>query len=377
MMKTTDIFAERKYANVRKPLSEASTLPSWCYSDSRFFEREQSTIFNQCWHFVGRADEIKSVGDYLIYDSPQGSLIVMRSDSGVINAFRNACRHRGTRLLNQTGSTQRIICPYHSWVYGNDGALLRAPGMTKTKDFEVENCHLAAVRLESWAGFLFASYLDKGPSLSAWLGDMPEYFSRYSGAELKCVRRRKFTVRCNWKFLIENALETYHTGTVHQASLGKQQSEIIPTNGNWLCLRVFVEGKDSVSVLSSSDDSFPIHPNLEGDERTSTYFTNILPCTQFVFAPDAMWWLAINPVSASETTLEVGSCFPAQNQTSKTFDRVSKAYFDRLDMATPEDNAICEAQHLGNLGNLMHQGRFSAEEALVHKLANWVLDQTL
>ena len=97
---------------------------------------------------MGRADEIKSVGDYLIYDSPQGSLIVMRSDSGVINAFRNACRHRGTRLLNQTGSTQRIICPYHSWVYGNDGALLRAPGMTKTKDFEVENCHLAAVRLE-------------------------------------------------------------------------------------------------------------------------------------------------------------------------------------------------------------------------------------
>ena len=64
-MKTTDIFAERKYANVRKPLSEASTLPGWCYSDSRFFEREQSTIFNQCWHFVGRADEIKSVGKTL------------------------------------------------------------------------------------------------------------------------------------------------------------------------------------------------------------------------------------------------------------------------------------------------------------------------
>ena len=90
-----------------------------------------------------------------------------------------------------------------------------------------------------------------------------------------------------------------------------------------------------------------------------------------------MWWLAINPVSAGETALEVGSCFHAQNQTRKTFDRISKAYFDRLDMATPEDNAICEAQHLGNLGNLAHQGRFSAEEALVHKLANWVLDQTL
>ena len=377
MMKATDIFDKDKYSNIRKPLSEASTLPGSCYHDSRFFEREQSHIFDRCWHFVGRADEIKSVGDYLIYDSPQGSLIVMRSDAGVINAFRNACRHRGTRLLDGTGSTQRIICPYHSWVYSNDGALLRAPGMTNTTDFKVKNCHLAAVRLESWAGFLFASYLDHGPSLSAWLGDMPEYFKRYSSAEFECVRRRKFTVRCNWKFLIENALETYHTGTVHQTSLGKQQSEIIPTNGNWLCLRVFVDGKDSVSVLSSSDDSFPIHPNLDGEERTSTYFTNILPCTQFVFAPDAMWWLAINPVSAGETTLEVGSCFPARNQASDKFDRISKAYFDRLDTATPEDNAICEAQHLGNLSNLDHQGRFGAEEALVHKLANWVLDQTL
>lgn len=376
-MTSADIFNPDLYREVRDDLLEAQTLPGWCYTDPRFFNREQERIFDRCWHFVGREDEIPAAGDYLTYESLQGSVIVIRSESGELKAFRNACRHRGTRLLERSGSALKIICPYHSWVYSADGQLLRAPGMQEARAFSVENCSLAALSLESWAGFIFIRYHEGGPSLLEQLGDLPDTFRAYTPERFRCVRRRKFDVNCNWKFLIENALEAYHTGTVHRASLGRQQSEALTTQGGWLGLRVFVDGRSSVSVLSQAGDVFPSHPGLTAEQSASTYFTNLMPCTQFVFAPDAIWWLAMRPVRVDCTRLEVGSCFHLDVLARDDFEETVQAYFARWDTATPEDNAICEAQHRGNQSHPHNRGRFGAEEGLVHQMANWVLDQVL
>ena len=59
------------------------------------------------------------------------------------------------------------------------------------------------------------------------------------------------------------------------------------------------------------------------------------------------------------------------------FEEKVQAYFERWDTATPEDNAICEAQQSGSHTASFAQGRFGQEEVLVHALANWMLDQIL
>jgi choline monooxygenase len=376
-MSLDNLFDPELYREVRKPLSAASTLPGWCYTDPVFYAREVDKIFHECWHFVGREDEIPKHGDYLIFDGIPGSVIVMRSASGELNAFRNACRHRGTRLLSGSGSCRQIVCPYHSWVYASDGALLRAPGMDCAVDFDTKNYPLTPITLSSWAGFLFVRFSDDGPSLREWLGNMPSFFKDYEPADLKCIRRVSFDVGANWKFLMENALETYHTGTVHQETLGRQQSEPIATTGQWSCLRVFVAGKQTLSVLSEREGALPVNPRIPREQTTSTYFTNIYPCTQFVFAPDSMWWLAVQPQSANRSRLEVGSCFTDETISKVDFEEKVQAYFERWDTATPEDNAICEAQQAGSHAAFFGQGRFGKEEALVHALANWMLDQIL
>ena len=376
-MSLDNLFDPKLYREVRKPLSAASTLPGWCYTDPAFYAREVDKIFHGCWHFVGREDEIPECGDYLTFDGIPGSVIVMRSQSGEINAFQNACRHRGTRLLSGSGSCRQVVCPYHSWVYACDGALLRAPGMDCAIDFDIKNYSLSPVTLSSWAGFLFVRFSDDGPSLQEWLGNMPSFFKDYEPADLKCVRRVTFDVGANWKFLMENALETYHTGTVHRETLGRQQSEPVATEGLWSCLRVFVAGKQTLSVLSEQEGALPVNPHIPRERTTSTYFTNIYPCTQFVFAPDSMWWLAVRPQSVNQSRLEVGSCFTEDVISRDDFEEKVQAYFERWDTATPEDNAICEAQQSGSHTASFAQGRFGQEEALVHALANWMLDQIL
>ena len=376
-MTPTDLFDSRHYSEVRKPLLEASTLPPWCYTDPLFYQREIEAIFSKGWCFVGREDELPNAGDYLTYDGVPGPIIVIRTESGEIKAFFNSCRHRGTRLLSGKGSTRQIVCPYHSWVYSCDGELHRAPGMEDTLHFEKTTQHLLRVKLEQWAGFLFIRYTKTGPSLNNWLGNMPEFFAGHTPENLRCVRRKSFKVQCNWKFLIENALEAYHTGSVHRTTLGRQQSEPIPTDGEWSCLRVYVAGKKTISVLSDAQDSLPINADLSEEQSTSTFFTNIHPCTQFVFAPDSMWWLAVQPQGPTASRVEVGSCFSADSIAHSDFQQRVQAYFRRLDTATPEDNEICEAQQAGHTVENRPQGRFSSEEQLTHTLANWVLDRVL
>ena len=131
------------------------------------------------------------------------------------------------------------------------------------------------------------------------------------------------------------------------------------------------------NILSEEDGALPVSPHIPEEQTTSTYFTNIYPCTQFVFAPDSMWWLAVRPESAERSRLEVGSCFPADVISRPDFEQNVQAYFERLDTATPEDNTICEAQQAGSHTIPFVRGRFGKEEALVHALANWVLDQVL
>ena len=172
-------------------------------------------------------------------------------------------------------------------------------------------------------------------------------------------------------------MEAYHTGTVHSVTLGRQQSKPIATQGEWSCLFVHLDGKESLSVLPENAVSLPMNLNLKGERSWGTFFTNIYPCTQFVFAPDCMWWLSIEPKGPEQCSLVLGSCFPRSSIARPDFSEQVKTYYQRWDTATPEDNAVCEAQQVGQAVPMRPAGRFSGEEALVHQLANWVLDRVL
>ena len=371
------LFDNAHYANVRRTLLEASTLPPWCYTSNRFHERELQRIFLKCWQFVGREDEIPTTGDYLTFTGSGGPVIIIRGEDGSLRAFYNACRHRGTQLLSGQGQVQKIICPYHSWVYSIDGTLQRAPGMENVLDFATDTHGLGRLRLDTWAGFVFISYASQGMSLSEYLGNMPEFFSAYRPADLVCVKRTEYVVQCNWKLLIENALEAYHTGTVHASTLGRQQTRPVDCKGHWVALFGYVENTDTMAVLPGHSTSLPHIPGLTGDQTRGTYFTNIFPCTQFVFAQDCMWWLAIQPEGVSRCRMVLGSCFPKSTTQLESFESELLQYCERWDRATPEDNAIAEAQQMGQNVAIRAPGRFSKSEFAVHSFSNWVLDQVL
>src|SRR3954465_1654371 len=73
------------------------------YRDPEIAELEERRIFARSWRLVARVSRRPSAGDYL--PSPAGSqpVLVLRDEHGELRAFRNVCRHRGSRLLRGSG----------------------------------------------------------------------------------------------------------------------------------------------------------------------------------------------------------------------------------------------------------------------------------
>jgi len=240
----------------RRSLDAGRALPAWCYTSADFFRAEIEHIHRRNWIFAGRTDELKAPGDYRTIDTVGGPVILLRDGDGAQRAFANCCRHRGSLLLTGTGNAQSIVCPYHAWSYRFDGALLAAPGMARTPGFDKAAHALAAVRMETWQGFMFINFDRAAPPLLEHLGDLPEILGSYRFGDMVCTWRAEIACRCNWKLLVENSLEAYHTGSVHAATVGAQREEIIPTRGDWVCLQVLSER--SVAVLTDQPPFPPI-----------------------------------------------------------------------------------------------------------------------
>lgn len=370
-----DLFDRRHYLDVRRPLLEASSLPAWCYTSQRFYDREVDKVFGSNWNFVGREDEIETSGDYLTYDLCGESVIVLRDDAHRIRAFANSCRHRGTRLLNDAGRCRVISCPYHSWAYALDGRLIGTPGMEQSANFDPADNGLIALPVDTWDGFVFVNLGNANVSLKDYLGDLPEKFSSYNFGDVRCVRRKTFDVACNWKLYVENALEDYHTATVHRGSIGNQDTYREDTAGAWDAIHM--ESPDTIAVLPQDNSPFPRIGGLAGKPAAGTFFTVIYPSTFFASTQDCMWWIQQLPQGPQHTRVVVGSCFPSSTVARDDFEEVVKRYYVRWDKSIPEDNDICEQQQVGLRSRFGRPGRLSWREPIVHAIDNWILDQVL
>jgi len=368
------MFAAESYRELRRPLLEASGLPPVCYTSTEFYEREVERIFRQHWQFVGREEQLPEIGSYFCYDGPAGPVIILRSSRGKIRAFANSCRHRGARLLNGNGDCTRIVCPYHAWTYRLDGRLIGTPGMQQTIDFESADFPLLELPVSSWGGFVFIHYQASPAALLDHLGNMPDRFDDHGASQMRLVGKLDFEINSNWKLLAENALEAYHTGSVHRETLGQQESRPVQTAGNWTGL--LVEDEYSVATLPGDGNPFPFIGGLGDEAAAGAYFTMLYPSTQLVFAQDCMWWLAFTPVAVDRTQLSIGACFPQSTCELEGFEEKLKPYFERWQRATAEDNAICEQQQQGQAFE-RPPGRYAASEFAVHAFDNWIIDQVL
>jgi len=159
-----EILTDAELAAVRRPFLGASLLPGRAYHAADIYEVERSRWFGRDWQCIGREEDAAEAGAYFVAEVDTEPLIIVRGRDGVLRAFYNVCRHRGTAVVEeQCGQAVRFQCPYHAWIYDLDGRLIRAKHTEDLEDFAFEGYGLASVRLETWNGFVFVSLATGGP----------------------------------------------------------------------------------------------------------------------------------------------------------------------------------------------------------------------
>ena len=188
------------------------SLPGKFYREAELYRLDIERVWRTGWLFAGHTCEISKPGDYFTLEVDTDSVIVIRSDDGTVHALHNVCRHRGSMICAEPcGHLNRLVCPYHQWTYGLDGALLACRGMQQDKSqFGLHRVHACEVE-----GLIFISFA-KEPipfeTASRTLAPLlkPQGFNR-----AKVAKAVDYVVQANWKLVWENNRECYHCNLNH------------------------------------------------------------------------------------------------------------------------------------------------------------------
>ena len=193
------------------------------FTENEHLEREHARIFGKCWIYAGHESEISEPGDFRSRRVAGRPLILVRGDDGQVRVLFNTCTHRGSLVCRQPrGNARSFQCPYHAWTFNCRGDLIGVPGETSYSEaFDRRDFALGRpARTDSYRGFIFISLDQAAPELSDYLAGAKEYLDLVcdqSETGMKISEgAQAYSIRANWKLLVENSIDGYHGLPTHQ-----------------------------------------------------------------------------------------------------------------------------------------------------------------
>ena len=345
-----DILGARALAGFDEPGTVASGLPAAAYTSADFFALESDRLFHGAWVFAGFVHELAAPGDVVPVSVAGRPILLVRNDAGEIKAFHNVCRHRCLKLVDSPGNVGRVLrCPYHSWTYSLNGALMLTPyfGGRDPRDapegFDRKVHGLVPARFALWHDWIFVNLSGTAPDFDEFVAPLNRWLDDIDLAQVEhLVTIDLGEVRANWKLLMENFIEPYHVQFVHASTTEQPLSEHYTI--------------DEAGCLGSAVDvtRSPETPARQGTLSVSSRYLTLFP--NFVlgrYYPDQIGVHLNVPVSA-DRTLQRRAIYATDRDAATTLnaDKLAKLWFS----VHKEDHAICERLQAGRASDVAADG---------------------
>ena len=341
---------------VHEQAQHSYTIPSSLYLDEKIYEQEKQNIFYCNWHYAGHASQLSKTGDYLTASVADESVFIVRCQDETLRGFYNVCRHRAHQLLEGSGNTHKIVCPYHAWSYALTGELRHARNSEKVPGFDKSEFCLQPVQVDTLCDFVFFnldleadSLNNQAPGLEQ---DLQERLPNLDQMKpLDTFTYGPAAMAANWKVVVDNFLECYHCAPAHPdfATLFDMSSYQMETFSNWSRqLGPDTRAKNTAYALA------PDSPNRSGA------FWYLWPTTTINLLPGEPYLLVLSflPLDHERTSffghrygLSDNSQVDAQDHYMNT-------------VLGPEDAALCESVQKGLKSQSYDQGRFIVDPDL-------------
>ena len=352
------------------PLGDMS-LPGWLYHDPEYHAVEMARVMRPAWQIVCHQSDIADAGDWRTLDWIGESAIVIRGADGVVRAFHNVCRHRGSRIVDGTGGCARkLVCPYHAWVYEADGRLTGIPERADYPGLDPAANGLLPVEMEQWRGFLFVRLEAGGPSVAAMMAPYEAEVAPYRLEDLRAVgplvqRPRKV----NWKNVGDNYSDALHIPVGHPGLtrlLGR--SYAVESTGHVDRMSGVLADRPSANVSERAYQQFlPRAAHLPQDKQRLWLYLKLWPNTALELYPDQIAFMQWLPVSPTLTMLRDASyALPGETRPMRAA-RYLNGRINRL--VNAEDHVLIARVQAGMESGAYRPGPLSTNEPALRAFA--------
>jgi phenylpropionate dioxygenase-like ring-hydroxylating dioxygenase large terminal subunit len=198
-----------------EPPPGPTTVPRERYVSRAFHDLEVEKVWKRVWQMACREEEIPEVGDHVVYEVADLSVVVVRAAPDRIRAFHNTCLHRGRQLRERSGRVPALRCAFHGWTWSLDGELVDLPCRWDFPHVERERFRLPELGVGTWGGFVFVNPDPAAAPLERHLGDLPRHFARWPLEARYVEAHVAKPLACNWKVAQEAFMEAYHVVATH------------------------------------------------------------------------------------------------------------------------------------------------------------------
>jgi phenylpropionate dioxygenase-like ring-hydroxylating dioxygenase large terminal subunit len=287
-------------------------VPLSYYRDERLLGRELDLLKKTPLALTASA-RVPRAHDFLVREVLGISVLVSRAGDGVVRAYLNYCRHRGARPAEGCGNARRFSCPYHGWVYDNEGALVGIPGQRGFVDVDRSVSGLVALPCEERHGLVWVVLTADAPlDLDEHLGPLDAELSQWALSDYGHFTEEEFESAVSWKAALEAFAESYHFPYVHGDSivgqntiadtaifqaLGRHHRICFPTTG----INAHLQGLGSWDPIDNLSLIYWVFPNLVlAFTPVGTELIDILPARTQLHCTVRHGWMAKVPPTTDQ-----------------------------------------------------------------------------
>ena len=304
-------------------------------------------------------------GAWVARDAAGVPLLAVRGKDGHVRVLRNACRHRGTKLVEGAGCEKVFECRYHGWTYDLDGSLRHVPHEHGFPGLDKSTRGLVPVASIEAHGMVFVTQEPSDPAVT--LDALPPLLS----PSHRLVANTHIDVDANWKILVEGFLEGYHIRSTHPTSFYPVQYD------NLNVVERFGRNNRIAFPYQAINKLRAVPPAERVADGKLTYVYHLFPNAMLATFPGSlMVMVVLEPLAIDRTRLlnyaltnrELGDVDPSQGPRRGT---------DLVDRGAAEDRDVACAIQQGlaaDANEFFEFGRFEGAIAHFHRTLHAAID---
>ena len=332
---------------------DRSGLPGWAYFSQELFELECETLFKTHWQFVCHVNEAADIGAYVTYDVAGERALVIRGHDGILRAFHNLCRHRGSRIVPDARGVcnKAMVCPYHGWAYNLDGRLRGIANRDTFPPMQAEKWGLKPLEMEIWNGLVFIRFqAGPQPAVAEILARFDDEITPYDLANMVPTDSNSMDdlLPVNWKSVRDVDNEGYHVRQAHPGLhqlYGNGYFDEPYANGTSRSVGTFNEAYGHRWSVRKYREILPEADNLPREQQRQWIYFGMFPNFVLGLYPDSVIYYQEVPQSA-EQTVQRGMCYRRSKESREM--KAARYLSGRIDRDTAEEDQMlmvwsCEA----------------------------------